>query len=135
MRIEETNKRVVADYVAAFNVRNYEKLRTLFARNAIIYGVLGKGDFDAVTPIWAELHSGLGSQLHVEEMVAEGDIVAVRYSERGRFHGPFRGHPPTGQPYEVVAMEWFILHDGKIVQRWGVRDSATIARQVGMPIT
>ena len=98
MRIEETNKRVVAEYVAAFNIRNYEKLRTLFARNAIIYGVLGKGDFDAVRPIWAELHSGLGSQLHVEEMVAEGDIVAVRYSERGRFHGPFRGHAPTVKP-------------------------------------
>jgi predicted ester cyclase len=30
-------------------------------------------------------------------------------------------------------MEWFIVHEGKIVQRWAARDAMTIARQVGMP--
>jgi hypothetical protein len=82
-----TNKRVVTDYVGAFNTRNYDKLRRLFARHAIIYGVPGKGGLEAVMPIWKELHSGLDVQLHVDEMVAEGDAVAVRYTERGRFVG------------------------------------------------
>ena len=130
----QANKRVVAEYVAAFNARNYDKLRTLFARNALIYGVLGKGGFDVVLPIWQELHSGLNMQLHVDEMITEGDAVAVRYTERGQFTGPFRGHAPTGRSYEVTAMEWFILHDQKIIQRWGARDAMTIASQVGMSL-
>lgn len=134
MRVEDANKLLVTDYVAAFNARDYEKLRALFARNALIYGVLGKGGFDAVLPIWRELHTGLCTQLHVDEIIAQGDTVAVRYTERGQFNGDFRGHAPTGQPYEIVAMEWFIVHAGKIVQRWGARDAMTIARQVGLPL-
>lgn len=130
----QANKRVVSEYVAAFNARNYDKLRALFARNAIIYGVLGKGGLDVVEPIWRELHSGLNMLLHVDEMIAEGDAVAVRYTERGQFTSPFRGHAPTGRTYEIVAMEWFILHDEKIVQRWGARDAMTVARQIGLPL-
>jgi len=37
-------------------------------------------------------------------------------------------------PYELVAMEWFVIHDGKIQRRWGARDSASQARQLGIPI-
>lgn len=33
--------------------------------------------------------------------------------------------------YEIVAMEWFHLRDGKVAARWGARDSATIMRQIG----
>ena len=64
-------------------------------------------------------------------MVAEGDRVAVRYTERGRFVGPFRGQEPTGKAYQLVAMEWFAFRDGRVQGRWGARDSAALARQVG----
>jgi predicted ester cyclase len=61
-------------------------------------------------------------------------MVAVRYVERGTFQGPFMGKAPTGTSYELVAMEWFIVRDGKIQQRWGARDHASQARQIGMPL-
>ena len=67
-------------------------------------------------------------------MIAEGDRVAVRYIERGTFAGPFRGNQPTGKSYELVALETFLLKDGKIQQRWGARDSASQARQIGLPL-
>ena len=51
--------------------------------------------------------------LRVEAMVAEGDSVAVRFTERGTFSSPFRGIPPTDKSYEVIAMDWFVLRDGK----------------------
>jgi hypothetical protein len=50
------------------------------------------------------LHEAFAPRLEVESMAAEGDTVAVRYRERGRFVGPFRGHAPTGRPFELVAM-------------------------------
>jgi predicted ester cyclase len=67
-------------------------------------------------------------------MIAEGDTVAVRYVERGRSAAPFRGGPVTGPSYEIVAMEWFVLQDGKIHRRWGARDSAAQNRQMGLPL-
>jgi hypothetical protein len=71
--------------------------------------------------------------LSVEAMVAEGDTVAVRFIETGTFSSPVRGIPATGKSYEAIAMDWFVLRDGKIVQRWGARDSAAIFRQMGVP--
>lgn len=128
----EAAKDVVLKYVAAFNRYDVETLRGLFAPDALIYGVLGAGGLDDVLPIWGELHAAFGLTLLVEEVIAEGDRVAVRFTERGTFSGPFRGKEPTGKSYELVAMEWFVLRDGRIFRRWGARDAASHARQTGL---
>lgn len=131
----EAHKQVVLHYVEAFNQGDLTALRQLFTPDALVYGVLGWGGLDQVMPIWQELHEAFAIHLSVEELIAEGDTVAVRYTERGKFRNPFRGHAPTGQSYELVAMEWFTLQDGKIHRRWGARDSAAQARQLGMPLS
>ncbi len=128
----EANKDVVLRYVSAFNGADIDTLRTLFTPDAVVYGILGWGDLDEVIPIWQELHGSFRIVLEVESMAAEGDIVAVRYTERGTFIGPFRGLEPTGKSYELVAMEWFELSDGRIRRRWGARDAASQARQIGL---
>jgi steroid delta-isomerase-like uncharacterized protein len=134
MTIQEHNKQVVRDYVEAFNRGDLDALRALFSEDAEIQGVLGKGLMDKVMPIWRQLVEGYGMQLTIEEMIAEGDMVAVRYTERGTFRAPAFGHSPTGKSYELVAMEWFVVRDGKIQRRWGARDSASQARQLGIPL-
>lgn len=133
--MSEENKRVVRQYVEAFNRGDVEALRQLFTPDALVYGVLGWGGLDEVVPIWQQLHQGLAMELTAEQMIAEDDVVAVRYTERGEFRGDFMGNPPTGKSFELVAMEWFILRNGKIHRRWGARDSASQARQVGLPLS
>ena len=130
----EQNRETVRRYVDAFNRGDLDLLRTLFAPDATIQGVLKKGQLDEILPIWRQLHEGLAIHLTVDEMIAEGDRVAVRYTERGTFQGPFFGNPPTGRSYELVAMEWFVVRDGRIHQRWGARDAASQARQIGLPL-
>lgn len=131
---EEANKKVVLKYVEAFNRGDMETLRRLFTPDALVYGVLGWGNFDAVIPIWQEIHNAFAITLQVEAMVAEGDTVAVRYTERGTSVGAFRRQAATGKSYEVVAMEWFIFRDGMIHRRWGARDSAAQFRQLELSL-
>ena len=95
---------------------------------------MGAGGMDKVISIWRELHTAFGIQLTIEEMIVESDCVAVRYTERGIFRGAFRGQPPTGKPFEVVAIEWFTVCDRKVERRWGARDFTAIARQIGLPL-
>jgi steroid delta-isomerase-like uncharacterized protein len=133
--VSEENKQIVRQYVEAFNRGDLGALQQLFTPDALIYGVLGWGGLSEVMPVWQELFEAFGMQLTVEEIIAEGDRVAVRYTERGTFNGPFRGNQPTGKSFELVAMEWFILRDGKIHRRWGARDSASQARQIGLPLS
>jgi len=126
------NKAIIQRYVEAFNAGDFARLRNLFAPDAVIYGALGWGSLDEVLPGWYDLHHGLSLQLQVEDMISEGDIVAVRYRESGAFVGPYHGQTPTDRSYELVAIEWFEVKDGKIRRRWGARDSASQARQLGM---
>lgn len=132
---EEDNKRVVLEYVEAFNRGDTEALRRLFTDDALVYGVLGWGGLDAAIPIWEEIHAAFALNMEVEALAAEGDTVAVRYVERGTSVGSFRGGPVTGRSFEVVAMEWFVFKDGRIHRRWGARDNAAQFRQMGLPLS
>ena len=126
------NKAIVQQYVEAFNTGDFGRLRGLFAPDAVIYGALGWGSLDEVLPGWYDLHHGLALKLQIEDMIEEGDVVAVRYRESGAFVGPYRGQSPNERSYELVAIEWFEVKDGRIRRRWGARDSASQARQLGM---
>ena len=128
------NQKIVLAYVDAFNRGDEEAMRPLFTDDALIYGVLGWGGLDQVVPIWREIKAAFDIQLQVESIIAEDDIVAVRYVERGTSIGSFRGGPVTGKSFEVVAMEWFEIKDGKIHRRWGARDNAAQLRQMGLPL-
>ena len=128
------NKAIVAAYVEAMNAGDFPRLLALFSPDARIQGVAGAGGLDFALNIWKQLHSGLNMCLDVQEVIAEGDLVAVRYREHGRWTGPFLGFDrPTGKTYELVALEMFELRDDRIVARWGARDSAAQARQLGFP--
>ena len=131
--MSESNKQLVRDYVDAFNRCDLQKLKTLFTEDALIYGVLGWGSVSQVMSIWQELHDAFAIKLTIQSLIAEGDVVAARYTERGTSIGSFRGGPVTGQTYELVAMEWFTIKDKLIHRRWVAHDSATQARQLGMP--
>lgn len=133
MDTEERQKKVVLEYVDAFNRGDLPALAQLFASDAVVCGVLGGGLVADALPIWRDLHESFEIALEVQSMVAEGEVVAVRYVERGRSARPFRGGPATGKPYEIVAMEWFVVKDGRIRARWGARDSAAQFRQMGLP--
>lgn len=133
MQIEQM-KNLVREYADAFNRGDLEGVCSVFAEDAQIYGVLNAGGLNVARPIWRSLIESFGMQLDIVSMSAEGNTVAVRYREHGSFRGAWRGIPPTGKSYEVVAMEWFEFKDGKATKRWGTRDSATVARQLGIPL-
>ena len=134
MSIEDDAKEVVLEYVQAFNRGDLDALKSLLAEDAEIQGVLGKGLFEKVAPIWRQLIEGYGMQLQVQGLIAQGNVVAARYVERGTFNAPAFGVEPTGKSYELVAMEWFEIEDRRIKRRWGARDAASQARQLGIPL-
>jgi ketosteroid isomerase-like protein len=100
------NRGIVLEYVEAFNRGDVDGVCRLFAPDALVYGGLGWGRIVQVRAVWKDLVECFRMNLHVESIAAEGDVVAVRYTERGTSLKSFRGGPPpTGKSYEVVAME------------------------------
>jgi len=126
------NRSTILTYVEAFNAGDMESLRRLHTDDAIVRGVLGWGTIDQALAIWRMLHDALAIELTIEAIIEAGDTLAVRYTERGRSVGEFRGQQPTGKTYELVAMEWFEMHEGRIRRRWGARDSGTQMKQLDL---
>ena len=107
-------------------------MRTQRARDLLL-DEAGIAPLDRALTVWRSLHDGLSCALELAAIAVDGDQVAVRYRETGKFVGEFIGFPglqPTGKSYEVIAMEWFELRQGRIAARWGARDSDAILRQI-----
>lgn len=54
----------------------------------------------------------------VDDLVAEADRVAIRWTLRGTNTGPLLGRPPSGLPVELAAVVIFRIAGGRIAERW-----------------
>ena len=70
-------------------------------------------------------------QWTLEEMVAEGDKVAARFTMRGTHRGTFFGVPPTGRMIAVQAMNIYRLSGGQFVEEHGQPDMLGLLQQIG----
>ena len=68
----------------------------------------------------------------VEELVAEGDKVVVRWMSRGIHQGEFRGVAPTGRHVTFTGMRLFRIAEGKIAESWVNIDELGLLEQLGM---
>ena len=68
----------------------------------------------------------------VEDIVAEGDTVAMRVLLRGRHTGAFMGVEPTGREFEVENAVFTRIEDRKIVERWVQPDMLGLFAQLGI---
>ena len=66
----------------------------------------------------------------IEDLVAEGDLVAVRGTWRGTHQGPFRGVPPIGRRIELSCMAFWRIAGGQIRESWNLIDLPTLLRQL-----
>jgi steroid delta-isomerase-like uncharacterized protein len=67
----------------------------------------------------------------VEDMVAEGEAVAVRYTMTGTHRGEFAGVPATDRAVVAQSMAFYRLADGKIVEERAQLDMLEILQQIG----
>jgi predicted ester cyclase len=68
----------------------------------------------------------------VEDIVAEGDRVVVRWSNSGRHVGDFLGMPPTGHSYAIAGIDIYRIEDGQLAEHWHVIDQLAMLQQLGL---
>ncbi len=67
----------------------------------------------------------------VEQILGEGDLVAVRWTARGTNTGTGNGLQATGKRLEVGGTTIFRVVDGRIVEEWNSIDELGLMRQLG----
>ncbi len=68
----------------------------------------------------------------VEDQIAEGDKVVVRYRFQGTHLGAFQGMPPTGKQVAYTGILIYRIADGKIAEQWTEFDLLGFLRQLGV---
>jgi steroid delta-isomerase-like uncharacterized protein len=129
----EENKALVERFVEEFwNEGNLSTADELMAPDAQIHMPTGEvvdvdglkgfaGEFRGSFPDW---HST------VEELVAEGDRVAERWTGRGTHRGELQGIAPTGRRVEVPGSVFYRIADGKIAEFRGQLDMMGLMQQL-----
>ena len=67
-----------------------------------------------------------------EELIAEEDRVAERWTGRGTHRGELQGIPPTGKQVEVPGSVFYRISGGKIVEFRGQLDMMSLMQQLGV---
>jgi len=71
-------------------------------------------------------------QQTVEQIVGEGDLVAVRTTTRATHTGAtFFGVPPSSKKVQVESMSLYRVAGGKVVEHWGLNDGLALMMQLG----
>lgn len=71
-------------------------------------------------------------QTEILDVIAEGDRVVGRVKIVGTHTGKLRGLEPTSRRISSELIEIVRIADGKIVERWGVRDRLLEMQQLGL---
>jgi predicted ester cyclase len=79
------------------------------------------------------VHAGLENvEFLVEDLVAEGDRVAVRLLSSAVPTGEFMGVPDAaGKRYSIGEMHFFRIADGRIAEHWHQHDALGLMKQLG----
>ncbi|MHA2064892.1 MAG: ester cyclase [Candidatus Thorarchaeota archaeon] len=70
-------------------------------------------------------------QTRTEDLVAEGDKVASRWTAIGTHKGEFMGIAPSSKQVTVTGMQISRIVDGKVVEDWTEFDMMGMMQQVG----
>src|SRR5207244_1224327 len=73
----------------------------------------------------------LGETYTLDEILAEGDTVAARFTGRGTHRGEFAGLPPTGKPVVTEAVVIYRVANGQIVDYRLTWDTLGVMQQLG----
>lgn len=69
--------------------------------------------------------------VHVDDVVAEGDIVVFHDHVKATSTGDFFGVPPSGGVVEWTEIHWLRVAEGQIVEHWTNFDQLGILQQLG----
>jgi predicted ester cyclase len=130
------NRQNTIDAVAAFNAGALDRYLASYAPDATIHGLPEHlepnltGHREFLTQMRRALPDFTST---IEDLVAEGDLVAARLTYSGTHEGVLRGVPPTGKRLTWEAMTFRRFNDdGLTVERWILGDNLSLLHQLGL---
>jgi steroid delta-isomerase-like uncharacterized protein len=121
-------------FTEVMNQGNEDVIDEICAPNFVDHDPLpGTGpDRDGIHAFVQQIRSAFPDlETQIDDILAEGDEIAVRSTFRGTHEGDFMGIPATGKKVEVANYDFVRLENDQAVEHWGTIDSAALMEQLG----
>jgi steroid delta-isomerase-like uncharacterized protein len=132
----EDNKAIIHAYVeTVWNQQQLDRAEDLVAPDFLDHAPLpGQAPgLEGAKRKWAMyLNAVPDLRVTIEDLVAEGDRVAVRRSYEGTHQGELLGIPATGRQLRVGGISIFRLAEGKVTEHWEQLDRLALMQQLGV---
>ena len=126
---------MVHQYIEAFNRQDIERMGQLVSSTNQSFhfpGMPTSMDWDRVKQLYASFWRAFPDlSAKIEEIVAEGDKVAIRVINTGTHKGEFQGIAPTNKRVSFGGRDFVTLRDGKIIEQWTGADMIELMQQIG----
>jgi steroid delta-isomerase-like uncharacterized protein len=130
----EQNTTIVRRLYELLNNGDAEGIGGLVAEGYVEHDPLpGQGTGrEGVVDRFSMLIGALAPRFTVEDVVAEGDRVVVRWTNAGTHVAEFAGIPATGRSFTIAGIDIYRVADGAICEHWHVIDQLSMLGQLGL---
>ena len=70
-------------------------------------------------------------QVSIDDVMEDGDRVAVRATMTGTHDGGLMGVPPSGNRVRLGMIDIVRVEDGRVAEHWGAADNLSLMQQIG----
>ena len=124
-----------------WNQKREAAIDELMAEESIVHGLVGPDGKPirgpaGFKPFFRQFCTAFPDiRIVVEDVVVDGDKIAVRCSVTGTHTGPGLKPDPTTKPITINGICIMRVEDGKIAEGWNNFDFLTLYQQLGMQLT
>jgi steroid delta-isomerase-like uncharacterized protein len=134
MSTEENKARVRRLFEEVWNTGDLARADEFVADDYVSHNAIpglppGREGFQQIVDLYHRAFPDL--QFTLEDLMAEGDKVVVRFTARGTHQGAVGGVPPTGKQATWTGVHIYRFTDDKVVERWGEADFLGLLQQIG----
>jgi steroid delta-isomerase-like uncharacterized protein len=137
-KLEEQNLALIKQEMEAWDKNDFDTIRKLVAPEYHLYAPSRSNKPYSIEQEIEWVKSGGNAfpdmSMNIEELLAKGDKVVLRYVCRGTHTGEFEGIPATGKHVEYGGIIIFRIENGKIVESREDNDDFDLKRQVSLEL-
>ena len=133
--MSDESKDVVRRFIQLLNEKRLDDLAEVCDQDFVFRGSGGMGDVHGLEAFTRTLQSFFDAfpdfEDTIEDLIAERDLVAGRFTARATHEGLFAGVSPTGTRVAFQGINMYRIRDGKIVEEWFQEDLLSLMQQLG----
>jgi steroid delta-isomerase-like uncharacterized protein len=134
--MREANKQLMYRWFdEVWNLKRESAVDEMFSEGGIGHGlpdadskIVGPGEFKEFRRGFLKAFPDLN--ITIEDILAEDDRVAVRWSATMTHLGEFDGIAPTGKAARLTGSTFVLLKDGSILEGWNFMDLSSFAQRL-----